>query len=198
MKATLKKSWLVVAGFLCVFHLIVYLLHRNRAIIDKDLFVWKSQYQIPYSLIGVIIYLLWWHREFRNLFYYRTKPYGRILNLILPKLSGLYLNAKYIGPGFFIQHGDSSRINGEYIGSNCWVNQLVTIAYSNRFDRPTLMDGVKVHVGAIILGKVTIGENSIIGAGSVIVKNVPPNCTVVGSYPTFIIKENGMPVRRQL
>jgi serine O-acetyltransferase len=75
---------------------------------------------------------------------------------------------------------------------------MVSIVYKNRTDRPTLMDGVKVHVGATILGKVTIGENSVIGAGAVIVKDVPPNCTVVGSYPAYVVRQNGKRVKREL
>ena len=45
---------------------------------------------------------------------------------------------------------------------------------------PTLKDNVMVSAGAKVLGSFTIGENSKIGAGSVVLKEVPPNCTVVG------------------
>jgi serine O-acetyltransferase len=144
------------------------------------------------------VHLLIWHKEYRNLFYYRLKPWAEILNFVLPKLASLYLNAKYIGPGLFIQHGDNSRINGEHIGANCWVNQDVAIAYSNRTDRPTLQDNVKIHVGAKVIGKVTIGENSIIGANAVIVKDVPKNCTVVGVYPAYIVRRDGEHVKIKL
>ncbi|GEO05999.1 serine acetyltransferase [Adhaeribacter aerolatus] len=179
-------------------HLYFYLTSRKKSTIDLDLKAWNYQYEIANSNIYNLIYLLIWHKEFRNLFYYRLKPWGELLNLILPKLSSLFLNAKYIGPGFFIQHGDNSRINGEYIGANCWVNQDVAIAFTNKMDRPTLMDNVKVYVGAKVLGKITIGENSIIGANAVIVKNVPPNCTVVGVYPAYIVKQDGKKVRIHL
>jgi serine O-acetyltransferase len=198
MKEKLKLLWIYISMIRCIFHLAFYIVSRNKKIIDRDLEVWAFQYQLKYNTLLNFVYLLVWHREFRNLLYYRLKPYHHFLNLLFPRLPTLYLNAKYIGPGFFIQHGDSSRINGEYIGANCWVNQLVTIAYSNRTDRPILQDGVKVHVGAIILGKVTIGENAIIGAGAVIVKDVPPNCTVIGTYPAYIVRENGQRVKKEL
>ncbi|EMR02577.1 serine O-acetyltransferase [Cesiribacter andamanensis] len=198
MKETLLSAWLYFSFIRCPFHFLFYYTSKNKAIIDRDLDVWIRQLELPYSRTVAFVHLLVWHKEFRNLFYYRLKPWGHILNLIMPKLSSLYLNAKYIGPGFFIQHGENSRINGEYIGANCWVNQDVAIAFSNRTDRPTLQDGVKVHVGAKVLGKVTIGENSIIAANAVIVKNVPPNCTVVGVYPAYIVKENGIKVKKPL
>jgi serine O-acetyltransferase len=185
-------------GIFCIFHLLAYFTSRKKSIIDKDLEVWCYQHELNCSKTYGLLYLLIWFREFRNLFYYRLKPWGDLLALLLPKLSSLRLNARYIGPGLFIQHGENSRINGEYIGSNCWVNQDVAIAFSNRIDRPTLQNNVKVHVGAKVIGKVTIGENSIIGANAVIVKDVPPNCTVVGVYPAYIIRENGERVRRPL
>lgn len=198
MKEKLKFLYLYLSIIRCVFHLAFYYTTRNRAIIDEDLKVWCDQLNLYHSNVYNIVHLLIWHKEFRNLFYYRLKPYGEILNWVLPKLSSLYLNALYIGPGFFIQHGENSRINGEYIGANCWVNQDVAIAFSNRTDRPTLKDNVKVHVGAKVLGKVNIGENSIIGANAVIVKDVPPNCTVVGVYPAYVVRENGERVKRTL
>ena len=60
---------------------------------------------------------------------------------------------------------------------------------------PTLKDNVMVSAGAKILGSFTIGENSKIGAGSVVLKEVPPNCTVVG-VPGRIVKRNDVKVPR--
>ena len=60
---------------------------------------------------------------------------------------------------------------------------------------PTLEDNVMVSAGAKILGSFTIGENSKIGAGSVVLKEVPPNCTVVG-VPGRIVKRGDQKVPR--
>ena len=198
MKERLLLIWLYLSVVRCLLHLIIYYTSGHKHIIDADLKVWCYQYNLTRSPLLNLVYLLIRHREFRNLFYYRVKPWDYVLNFIFPKLPTLWLNAKHIGPGFFIQHGENSRINGEYIGANCWVNQDVAIAFSNRTDRPTLKDNVKVHVGAKVLGKVTIGENSIIGANAVIVKDVPPNCTVVGVYPAYIVRRNGVKVKEVL
>ena len=89
-----------------------------------------------------------------------------------------------IGRGFFIDHGMGVVI-GEtaVIGDDCHLYQGVTLGgTSTRREKrhPTLEDGVVVGAGAKIIGAVTIGEGSRIGAGSVVVASVPPHATVVG------------------
>jgi len=89
-----------------------------------------------------------------------------------------------IGEGFFIDHGMGVVI-GEtaVIGDNVHMFQGVTLGGTStrRAKRhPTLRDNVVVGAGAKVIGDVIIGENAKIGAGSVVVTNVPPNATVVG------------------
>ncbi len=96
-----------------------------------------------------------------------------------------------IGKGLFIDHG-SGVIIGEttVIGDNVTLYQGVTLGGTGKEKgkrHPTLEDNVMVSAGAKILGSFTIGENSKIGAGSVVLKEVPPNCTVVG-VPGRIVK----------
>ena len=89
-----------------------------------------------------------------------------------------------IGKGLFIDHG-SGVIIGETaeLGDNITLYQGVTLGGTGKEKgkrHPTLEDNVMVSAGAKILGSFTIGENSKIGAGSVVLEEVPPNCTVVG------------------
>lgn len=89
-----------------------------------------------------------------------------------------------IGKGFFIDHGTGVVI-GETceIGDNVTLYQGVTLGGTGKEQgkrHPTLEDGVMVSAGAKVLGSIRIGANSKIGAGSVVLKDVPPNCTVVG------------------
>jgi len=98
-----------------------------------------------------------------------------------------------IGKGLFIDHG-SGVVIGETaeIGNNVTLYQGVTLGGTGKEKgkrHPTLEDNVMVSAGAKILGSFTIGENSKIGAGSVVLKAVPANCTVVG-VPGRIIKRN--------
>ena len=98
-----------------------------------------------------------------------------------------------IGKGLFIDHG-SGVIIGEttVIGDNVTLYQGVTLGGTGKEigkRHPTLSDNVMVSAGAKIIGSFTVGENSKIGAGSVVLEEVPPNCTVVG-VPGRIVKQN--------
>lgn len=89
-----------------------------------------------------------------------------------------------IGEGFFIDHGNGVII-GEtaIIGNNVTLYQGVTLGGTGKEQgkrHPTIEDNVMISAGAKVLGSFTIGENSKIGAGSVVLEAVPPNSTVVG------------------
>ena len=104
-----------------------------------------------------------------------------------------------IGKGLFIDHG-SGVIIGEttIIGDNVTLYQGVTLGGTGKEKgkrHPTLQDNVMVSAGAEILGSFTIGENSKIGAGSVVLEEVPPNCTVVG-VPGRIVRMGNKKVPR--
>ena len=102
-----------------------------------------------------------------------------------------------IGKGLFIDHG-SGVIIGEtaIIGDNVTLYQGVTLGGTGKETgkrHPTLEDNVMVSAGAKILGSFTIGENSKIGAGSVVLKPVPANCTVVGVPGRIVKRDNKKP-----
>ena len=104
-----------------------------------------------------------------------------------------------IGRGLFIDHG-SGVIIGETaeLGDNVTLYQGVTLGGTGKEQgkrHPTLKDNVMVSAGAKVLGSFTIGENSKIGAGSVVLKEVPPNCTVVG-VPGRIVKMGDQKIPR--
>lgn len=102
-----------------------------------------------------------------------------------------------IGNGLFIDHG-SGVIIGEtaIIGDNVTLYQGVTLGGTGKETgkrHPTLEDNVMVSAGAKIIGSFTVGENSKIGAGSVVLKPVPPNCTVVGVPGRIVKRDNKKP-----
>ena len=104
-----------------------------------------------------------------------------------------------IGKGLFIDHG-SGVIIGETaeLGDNVTLYQGVTLGGTGKEKgkrHPTLKDNVMVSAGAKVLGSFTIGENSKIGAGSVVLKGVPPNCTVVG-VPGRVVKMGDQKIPR--
>lgn len=98
-----------------------------------------------------------------------------------------------IGKGFFIDHGNGVII-GEtaIIGDNVTLYQGVTLGGTGKEQgkrHPTIGNNVMISAGAKILGSFTIGDNSKIGAGSVVLEEVPPNSTVVG-VPGHVVKRN--------
>ncbi len=105
-----------------------------------------------------------------------------------------------IGKGLFIDHGHGVII-GEttIIGDNVTLYQGVTLGGTGKEQgkrHPTIGNNVMISAGAKVLGSFTVGENSKIGAGSVVISEVPPNCTVVG-VPGRIVKRDNLRVPRE-
>jgi len=105
-----------------------------------------------------------------------------------------------IGKGLFIDHGNGVII-GEttIIGDNVTLYQGVTLGGTGKEQgkrHPTIGNNVMISAGAKVLGSFTVGENSKIGAGSVVISEVPPNCTVVG-VPGRIVKRDNLRVPRE-
>ena len=99
-----------------------------------------------------------------------------------------------IGEGFFIDHGTGVVI-GEttVIGDNVTLFQGVTLGGTGKQTgkrHPNIGNNVVVGTGAKVLGNITIGENSYIGANAVVIKDVPANSTVVG-VPGRVTKQDG-------
>jgi len=103
-----------------------------------------------------------------------------------------------IGRGLLIDHGMGTVI-GETaeIGDSCTLYQGVTLGGTGKQTgkrHPTLGNNVVVGVGASVLGAITVGDGALIGAGAVVLRPVPADCTVVG-VPAKVVKEAGRPVR---
>jgi serine O-acetyltransferase len=86
------------------------------------------------------------------------------------------------------------------IGDNVTLYQGVTLGGTGKEKgkrHPTLKDNVLVSTGAKVLGSITIGENSKVGGGSVVLKDVPPNSTVVG-VPGRVVVQDGIKIGKDL
>lgn len=183
---------------------------NKKSIIVKDAERWIDPYQLRerlpmnFKTIDLIFYLFHRYPEFRNLFYYRfySDPARnhflyKLLERLFPPRDSVKISVNEIGSGLFIQHGTASSIGADKIGENCWINQHVTIGFSEERKAPIFGNGVVIRPGARIFGGITIGDNSIVGANCVVLKDVPPNCTVVG-VPARIIRRNGQRVDEKL
>jgi serine O-acetyltransferase len=105
-----------------------------------------------------------------------------------------------IGENFFIDHGNGVII-GEtaVVGNNVTLYQGVTLGGTGKEHgkrHPTIGDNVMISAGAKIIGSFKVGENSKIGAGSVVIEEVPPNCTVVG-VPGRVVRRNNQKLVRE-
>ncbi len=133
-------------------------------------------------------------------FFYRRRLFfiARLISHINRFLTGIEIHpGAKIGQGVFIDHGMGVVI-GETaeIGDNVTLYQGVVLGGSGKEKgkrHPTIGNNVVIAAGAKVLGSFRVGDNSRIGAGAVVLREVPPNCTVVG-IPGRVVKENGQRV----
>lgn len=146
------------------------------------------------------IWALIFHKPAHALYKHNMKLLARMISQFARFCTGIEIHpGATIGKGFFIDHG-TGVIIGEttIIGDNVTLYQGVTLGGTGKETgkrHPTLEDNVMVSAGAKIIGSFTVGENSKIGAGSVVLEEVPPNCTVVG-VPGRIVKRDNVKVPR--
>ncbi|MEM7180318.1 MAG: serine O-acetyltransferase [Spirochaetota bacterium] len=138
------------------------------------------------------LHAIWLH-QIAHFFYKLGIPLlPRLLNTLSRFLTGLDIHpGAKLADGIFIDHGMGVVI-GETaeISKGCLIYQGVTLGGTGKEDgkrHPTLKENVVVGSGAKVLGNIVIGKNVRIGAGSIVLKDVPDNCTVVG-LPAYIVK----------
>ena len=138
------------------------------------------------------------HRISHKLWKYKLPLLPRVLSQITRNITGIEIHpGAKIGRGVFIDHGMGVVI-GETseIGDRCLLYQGVTLGGTGKDSgkrHPTLQENVVVGAGAKVLGAIQIGSNTRIGAGSVVVKNVEKNCTVVG-IPGRVVHQSGVKI----
>ncbi len=141
------------------------------------------------------LHAIFWHRIAHSLYQHKFYFLARLISQIVRFFTGIEIHpGAKIGKGFFIDHGMGVVI-GETaeIGDNVTLYQGVTLGGTGKEKgkrHPTLGSNVIVAAGAKILGNIKIGNNVKIGAGSVVIRDVPPDCTVVG-VPGRIVRHKG-------
>jgi len=141
------------------------------------------------------LHAIFWHRIAHFLYQHKFYFLARLISQIVRFFTGIEIHpGAKIGKGFFIDHGMGVVI-GETaeIGDNVTLYQGVTLGGTGKEKgkrHPTLGSNVIVAAGAKILGNIKIGNNVKIGAGSVVIRDVPPDCTVVG-VPGRIVRHKG-------
>jgi len=164
-----------------------------RAVLDKDPAA-RNGFEVLLCYPGVWAVML--HRPAHWLYRHHCKLLARIISQIMRWFTGIEIHpGAMIGHRCFIDHGMAVVI-GETseIGDDVTIYQAVTLGGTGKDcgkRHPTIGNNVVISSGAKVLGPFKVGDNSKIGAGSVVLKEVPPNCTVVG-IPGQIVMQAGM------
>ena len=167
---------------------------KQRYLIKADVARWNKIDGISWGFFKSLNWYLTYKKEFRNLIQHRFKhpSYSAaslihffIARILWRPMESLFIYTKYIGGGFYIQHGFATIISAQRIGENCRIYQQVTVGYKGEHS-PVLEDNVSVTCGAKVLGNITMHSNSLAAAGAVVVKDVP-NGAIVAGVPAKII-----------
>jgi serine O-acetyltransferase len=164
--------------------------HAARSF-SRDVEVARERDPAARSLAEVLLcypglHALWMHRAAHALYERDLRLPARLVSQLSRFATGIEIHpGARIGPGLFIDHGMGVVI-GETteIGEDVTIYQGVTLGGTGKETgkrHPTVQDGVIVGTGARVLGPVVLGEGAKVGAGAIVIKDVPPNSTVVGN-----------------
>ncbi|MGX6978882.1 serine O-acetyltransferase EpsC [Vagococcus elongatus] len=160
-----------------------------------------ARYALEIILTYPGLHALWLHRLTHFLHRHKLKLIGRMIATFSRFLTGIEIHpGAQIGRRVFIDHG-MGLVIGETakVGNDVVLFHGVTLGGTGK-DRgkrhPTLLDGAYIAAHAQILGPITIGKNSKIGASSVVLKSIPDNATAVG-LPAKVVRLNGKRVEEE-
>lgn len=184
-------------NLLYYFHILIYLpllFYIKRSsylnLFEKDLNRWALMLSIKENGFYLrMVRILTQRKDFRNIFYLRCPNYPWSLKFICLEDVRLELaqhnECNYIeGGGLYFEHSFSTIVRAKYVGEGCVFRQNTTIgtkATNKPLDAPIIKDGVDFGANVICIGDITIGSHAVIGAGSVVVKDVPDYAIVVGN-----------------
>lgn len=160
----------------------------------------RNVFEVALTYSG--LHAIWHHRIAHAFFNMKLFFIARSISQFSRFITGIEIHpGAKIGRRLFIDHG-----MGVVIGETCEIGDDVTIYQGVTLGgtgkekgkrHPTLENNVLVATGAKVLGSITIGEHSKVGAGSVVLKDVPKNSTVVG-IPGKVVIKNGVKVDNKL
>ena len=174
----------------CVVADVLYVLSGKpiKDLVDADVRRYLKWSQIPMTgKVGRLNYCLLRKIDFRSVFHYRLRHHKilcAINDLFLPRMKTIEFGGYGIGAGLMVSHYHCV-VFPKQTGKNFRVGPGVVIGRNGGF--PVFGDNVYVAANATVVGDITIGSNVIIGAGSVVTKDVPDNVVVVGN-PAKVIK----------
>lgn len=165
--------------------LIRFLNSEKKDIIIKDLLLGKPI--VPAEINTLFINRISTDKYFRTIFYFRTQGfYTNVLRVLYPKEKYFIIDIhSKIGGGLNAAHPYATIINAASIGENLYINHLVTIG-EKKGKKPTIGHNVELHANCSVIGDIIIGNNVVIGAGTVVTKDIPDDTIVVGAANRFL------------
>ena len=170
-----------------------------QAVFERDPAA-RNSFEVVLTYSG--LHAIWLYRLSHGLWKRKWFTLGRTISQIARFLTGIEIHpGAVIGNKLFIDHG-----MGVVIGETCEIGDYVTIYQGVTLGgtgkekgkrHPTIGNHVVIATGAKVLGSMKIGDNSKIGAGSVVLQEVPANSTVVG-IPGRIVVQNGVRIGSDL
>jgi len=166
-----------------------------RSVLERDPAA-RSRLEVFLCYPG--LWAVWFYRVSHQLWLMKLRLLARVVSQFARLFTGVDIHpGALLGRRLFIDHATGVVI-GEtaIVGSDVTLYQGVTLGGTGKGQgkrHPTLCDGVFVGNNANVLGNITVGANSRVGAGSVVLTDVPPNSTVVG-VPAHIVYRNGQRV----
>lgn len=191
----LKRFWVQIKHIFIRGGWILLLLYKLsspkcKEMIQDDITAYNKNSDVKLSMMDIIFDHT--KKSFRNILYYRytkdrcNQKLLKISQLLIPPLPTIEIGGEIDG-GFKITH-NYCVVSVKKAGKNFRVLQGVTIGKNTDGGLPTIGDNVLIHPNSVVFGNINIGNNVIIGAGSVVNKDVPDNAVAVGN-PFRIIKE---------
>ena len=178
-------------------HFLMLFLHKNKGRIKEDLIVYKEEYSLIGTQLYILLHLLFYNKSFRSLFYYRIGNWKWLIQWLGKGIENLYIpKTTKISGGVLLFHSYSTILNAASIGFKCRILHNVTLG-DKKGKTPIIGNCVEILPNAVIVGGVTIGDNTVIGPGAVVVKDVPANSVVIGN-PAYILKQDGIIVNKKL
>ncbi|MGB9206448.1 MAG: serine O-acetyltransferase [Terriglobales bacterium] len=172
-------------------HLLAHIREDITTVLDRDPAA-RSRLEVFLCYSG--LHAIWFHRVSHWLWNRRFLLMARLLSQVARFLTGTEIHpGAILGRRFFIDHALAVVI-GEtaVVGDDVTLYQGVTLGGTGKEHgkrHPTLLNNVVVGSGAKILGNITVGHNCRIGAGSVVLRNVPDDSTVVGVPGHIVLRE---------
>ena len=163
---------------------------------DKTLFRKRITPLLEFGTLAVVVY------RFGRWVYSIKIPVIRqlmifiylVIDTICLAITGIHVQRESdIGPGLVIHNSNCIFILATRIGHSCTVNQGVSVGSVRGTGRPTIGNNVYLGAGCKVMGGVTVGDNVVVSANSLVVADVPSDCTVMGVPARIISRQTVSP-----